>query len=321
MQGLRQMTAPAQGPAQAPTQAIGVDVGGTRLRVARVAADGRILARQAGPVERARDAFLPTLIGMVGQVMTPEVAAIGIGLPGRIDARRGAVHSAGYLDIAGLPVAETMAARLGLPIAIDNDCGMALVAEMSVGAARGCRDVVMFTIGTGIGGAVATYGDLMRGRSFAGQLGHVTVDTLGEPCACGRRGCVETTSSGTALGRLVAKAGLPAGTTADALLAAALSGTSSARAILARAILEAWTTPLRSAIGSMVAVADPEVVLLGGGLGAAAAAALAYVPETSAWYQCPVRPALLGDDAGVIGAALYALGQSSAVANAHPSAA
>jgi glucokinase len=303
------MTAQATAGAEAGVTAIGVDVGGTRLRVARISADGRILAKHAGPVERDRDAFVPRLIEMIGRVMAEDVAAIGIGLPGRVDARRAAVHSAGYLDIAGLPIAQTLQARLGLPIAIDNDCGMALVAEMSVGAAQGCRDVVMFTIGTGIGGAVATYGDLMRGRSFAGQLGHVTVDTMGEACACGRRGCVETTSSGTALGRLVATAGLPSGTTADALLAAAQAGQSSARAILARAILEAWATPLRSAIGSMVAVADPEVVLLGGGLGAAACAALAYAPEASAWYQCPVRPATLGDDAGVIGAALYALGQ------------
>jgi glucokinase len=287
--------------------AIGVDVGGTRLRVALVAGDGRILAKQAGPVERGRDAFLPTLMAMIGRVMQPGVAAIGIGLPGRVDAERAAVHSAGYLDIAGLPVAQALEAGLGLPVAIDNDCGMALVAEMSVGAAQGCRDVVMFTIGTGIGGAVASYGDLMRGKSFAGQLGHVTVDTLGEICACGRRGCVETTSSGTALGRLIAKSGMPVGTTAAALLAAAEAGHSSARAILARTILAAWATPLRSAIGSMVAVADPEVVILGGGLGAAACAALAYVPEASAWYQCPVRPATLGDDAGVIGAALYAL--------------
>jgi glucokinase len=181
---------------------------------------------------------------------------------------------------------------------------MALVAEMRVGVAQGCPDVVMFTIGTGIGGAVASAGVPLRGRSFAGQLGHVVVDTLGAPCACGRRGCVETTSSGTALGRLIAQAGLPAGTTADALLATAEDGDAGARAILS-----AWATPLRAAIGSLVAVADPEVVVLGGGLGEAASAALAYAPEASDWYQCPVRPATLGDDAGVIGAALAALDQ------------
>lgn len=292
--------------------AIGVDVGGTRLRVALIAEDGQILGKQAASVERSREAFIPNVIEMVSRVIRADSAAIGIGLPGRVDARKAAVHSAGYLDIAGLPIAEALRVQFGFPVAIDNDCGMALAGEMAVGAARGCQDVVMFTIGTGIGGAVASSGDIMRGRSFAGQLGHVTVDTMGAPCACGRRGCVETTSSGTALGQLIAKAGLPAGTTADVLLTAARSRGSSARAILARAILEAWATPLRSAIGSMVAVADPEVVLLGGGLGAAACAALAYAPESSSWYQCPVRPALLGDDAGVIGAALYALGQMRA---------
>ena len=143
---------------------------------------------------------------------------------------------------------------------------------------------------------------MLRGRGTGGQLGHVTVQFDGLPCVCGRLGCVETTSSGTAFGRLVAEAGLPTGTRAEALLDREAAGDR-----VARAILDAWALPLRAAIDSVVAAVDPEVVLLGGGLGAAAHRALARAPSMSAWTRCPVVPAQLGDDAGVIGAAVSAL--------------
>ena len=179
---------------------------------------------------------------------------------------------------------------------------MALVAEMATGAAQGADDVVMFTIGTGIGGAVVLDGKIVRGRETAGQLGHLTVRHDGLPCACGRRGCVETTSSGTALGRLIAEAGLPKGTLADSLFERDAAGD----AVIGR-LLDAWALPLRAAIDSMVAAVDPELVLLGGGLGNAALRALARAPALSPWYQCPIVAAQLGDDAGVIGGAVSAL--------------
>ncbi|BBE73515.1 ROK family protein [Oharaeibacter diazotrophicus] len=286
----------------ADLEAIGIDVGGTNLRLARVAADGTILEKRAERIDRDPEAAIARAIELAAFLDGPDVVAVGVGIPGRVDARRGKVLSGGYLDFAGLDFAERLQAALGKPAAIDNDCNMALVAEIAVGAGKRRDDVVMFTIGTGIGGAVMLEGKIVRGRMAAGQLGHVTVDVGGLPCACGRRGCVETTSSGNAFGRLVAEAGLPAGTTAEAVLAADSAGDPRADTLL-----RAWATPLRAAIDTVVAAFDPELVLLGGGLGGAAFRALAKAPPLADWYRCAVAPAELGDDAGVIGAALSAL--------------
>ena len=139
----------------------------------------------------------------------------------------------------------------------------------------------------------------MRGRGTAGQLGHVTVEVDGLPCACGRRGCLETRSAGKALRRYIADAGLPESTTAQSLLA---QDDAQSRAIVAR-----WAAPLRAGIDSLAATLDPDLVLLGGGLGDAACAALARFPSSSAWFQPRVAPAALGDNAGVIGAAFAAM--------------
>jgi len=160
----------------------------------------------------------------------------------------------------------------------------------------------MLTIGTGIGGAILEGGRLLRSRGTAGQLGHILVDPAGEPCLCGKRGCVETVSSGTSLGRHIARAGLPAGTGAAELLARSAGGDD-----VARSVLHAWAEPLRHAIDDLVAILDPDLVLLGGGLGEAAFAALSGVEKAACWYDSPLAPARLGDDAGVIGAALAAL--------------
>ena len=280
-------------------EAIGIDIGGTNLRAARVAAGGEILQRLAERTVAEPLALVDRLAEMIDRLDSPAVGSIGIGVPGRVDALRGEVLSGGYVDLSSVPLASVLAERTGKRIFVDNDCNMALVGEMAVGAARGTANVAMLTIGTGIGGAVALEGRVLRGRRSAGQFGHVTVDVGGLPCACGRRGCVETTSSGTALGRHIREAGLPADITAGQLLGLRLDGDRQAEAVI-----RAWAEPLRAAIDSLVAAFDPALVLLGGGLGKAAEVALQTVPALSAWYQCPVAAATLGDDAGVIGAAL-----------------
>ncbi|WP_258605519.1 ROK family protein [Mesorhizobium sp. AR10] len=280
--------------------AIGIDIGGTNLRAARISATGEILKRMSEKSAPDPELVLGRIADMVRQLDTSEVASIGIGVPGRVDARRGTVLSGGYVDLASVALAQRLECMTGKPVVIDNDCNMALTAEMARGA--GHDNIVMFTIGTGIGGAVAENRRIVRGRATAGQLGHICVDLNGEACVCGRRGCVETTSSGTALGRHIARAGLGPDVSVDQLFARDAGGDA-----IARGILEAWARPLRAAIDTAVAMFAPDLVLLGGGLGHAAHRALARAPALAPWYQCPVEPAQLGDDAGVIGAGLQAL--------------
>ncbi|MBZ9748160.1 ROK family protein [Mesorhizobium sp. CO1-1-7] len=284
------------------SMAIGIDIGGTNLRAARISCTGEFLERLSEKSAPDPELVLGRIADMVRLLDAPDVAAIGVGVPGRVDARRGAVLSGGYVNLASVALAQRLESMTGKPVIVDNDCNMALAAEMALGAGQGHDNIAMFTIGTGIGGAVVQNRRIMRGRATAGQLGHITVDVNGELCACGRRGCVETTSSGTALGRHIARADLGPEVSVDQLFARDAAGD-----IQARGILEAWARPLRAAIDTTVAVFDPDLVLLGGGLGRAAHRALGHAPALAPWYQCPVAPAQLGDDAGVIGAGLQAL--------------
>lgn len=287
--------------ADAPRRlAIGVDIGGTHLRAGRIGPGGEVLARARLPCAREPEAVLADCLSLIAELRTPEVVGVGLGVPGRVDAGRRLVLSGGYVDLSRLPFARRVEESTGLRVAVENDAAMALLAEQAFGAARGAASVVMLTVGTGIGGAILERGALLRGRRAAGQLGHVVVEPEGLACLCGRRGCLETTSSGTALGRHLLRAGWPDGTRVEEVLARAGEP-------VARAVLEAWAGPLRRAVDSLVATLDPDLVLLGGGLGAAAAAALEAVPAAASWYGAPVRAAALGDDAGMIGAGVAAL--------------
>lgn len=272
--------------------AIGLDIGGTRIRAARLSASNVIEEFRAVATPPSAASVADTVARLIAEVDGDGVESIGIGAPGRVDGRSGKIFSGGFVDLSTVAFADAK----GRPVVIDNDANMALVAEATTGAARGLSSAVLLTIGTGIGGALMDNGNIIHGKATAGQLGHITVDVNGETCLCGRRGCLETTSSGTALRRLTAAGGFPDGTSVEDLL--------SLPADAARSVLRNWAQPLRAGIDSLVAAFDPERVVLGGGLGAAAVQALEPFPALSPWYQCDVVAAALGDDAGVIGAAI-----------------
>jgi glucokinase len=279
---------------------IGVDIGGTNIRAARVERDGQ-LSRHLKVRTDSHPSTSELVVDLCRQLLDDEVQAIGIGIPGRLDRDGTTIVSSGFVDLAGLRLGEHVSESVDRPVVLDNDAHMALIAELELGAASQADDVVLFTVGTGIGGAVAVDRAVLRGRGNAGQLGHLALDPDGPPCNCGRRGCSEALASGTALAHLIGDADLPSGTTAEALLERRADDP------LAAEVLRRWAGAWRRAIDTAVAVLDPDLVVLGGGLGRAAVASLeACFPTTSPWFDCPVVPARLGDDAGVIGAGLRA---------------
>ena len=285
-------------PAAFVPSAIGIDIGGTKLRAARVVG-GVIVARASAESARDGHKVLARVLDLVAQVRDDTVVGLGIGVPGQVQAANRRVLSGGYVDLSGFDFASLVEAATGLPVTLENDATMALLGEAAYGAARGHGTVVMLTIGTGIGGAVLELGRVLRGRGAAGQLGHLNIDPNGRICVCGKIGCVETVSSGTAFGVHLAEAGLPATTRAHDLLARGDAA--------ARAVIHAWAAPLRRAIDTLIATCNPDCVVIGGGAGAAAVAALATVPALASWFDAPVVAAVLGDDAGAIGAAHAAL--------------
>ena len=176
------------------------------------------------PVDRDPGRLAEIVCDLAGRLIRPEVAAIGIGVPGRVDHGCRRALSGGYVDLSGIDLVGRLEGAFTRPVALDNDVAMALAGEHAFGSARGHAEVAMIAVGTGIGGAVLSAGRPWRGGGNAGQLGHLSVDLDGPACACGRRGCFEALAAGPALGELMARAGLPAGTRAEDMVAAARQG-------------------------------------------------------------------------------------------------
>lgn len=305
----------------------GVDVGGTKVL--------GVLVDPTDPAAVVDEVRVPTPSGAVAVASAVEavvgrlragrqVAALGIGIAGLVD-RDGVLRTSPNLPgLSGLPVAGEVAGRVGLPVRVDNDATCAAWGEHLAGAARGEHDAVLVALGTGIGSGIVAGGELVRGaHGFGGEAGHMVVDPQGPPCPCGRRGCWERFASGAGLAWLARTAagagglarvvelagGELAGVRGEHVTQAAAEGDAGALGVI-----DTFAGWVALGIANLVALLDCSLVVVGGGLVEVGDLLLDPVRRSLATQvmapgerpDLRVVPALLGDRAGAIGAALLA---------------
>jgi glucokinase len=278
---------------------VGVDLGGTKILAGVIDADGRIRGTLEHPTPTTSEAALmDALEETVRELISEDTRAVGFGVPARVDPHTGRVLGAVNIPLHDLIFGREMEERLGLPIGVENDASAAALAEFTHGAGRGSHDMVMLTLGTGVGGGVVIAGRLYRGWA---ELGHMAIVEDGEPCrgACSGRGHVEAYCSGLA---------------ADAVARRELGSNATARDLVAQRhpALAEIGKHLGTAIGSLINVFGPQVVVIGGGFGSAAgeqlfdAARSVILRDALApgGYDTELALAELGPSAGLIGAGL-----------------
>jgi glucokinase len=287
---------------------IGVDLGGTKIAAGCVEPDGTVRERRETPTPVESQAELVEGIAAAIEPLARDgVDAIGFGVPGVIDRVNGRIFGATNVPLHDLDLDEVMHERFGAAAVVDNDANVAALAEWRLGAGRGTTDLVLLTLGTGVGGGVVIGGALYRG---AAELGHVVVVADGPPCpgTCGGRGHLEALASGTAADRAAERL-WGEGATAELLVGRA--GEGDEEAIEA---LNGIGHLLGAAVGSFVNTFAPQRVVIGGGFGIAAFDWLEPSTVEIARRELVVPEALpfelvcaeLGEDAGVVGAGLLA---------------
>jgi glucokinase len=307
-------------------EAIGVDIGGTKVAALLVDTGGRVLDRTERATPRDDlEASIETVVAAARDVRSDDVVAVGIGAAGLVDFAAGAIRFAPNNAWRETPLRDRVSDALGLPSLLDNDANAAAWAEYRFGAGRGTQELLCVAVGTGIGGGIITGGRLLRGaRGFGGEIGHTIVEPGGPRCGCGNEGCWEQVASGFAIQRLGREAarresgsalaslagGDPDGVTGRMVTRAARSGDPVAVAILAGV-----GRRLGEGIAGLINVLDPELVVVGGGASEAGDLLLDPAREASRGAvegrrhrpEVPILAAELGNDAGAIGAATLAL--------------
>jgi glucokinase len=307
---------------------IGVDVGGTKIAAGVVDTEGHILERLRVPTPATVEEIDVRIAEVVNTLAgksegESSTVAVGVAAAGFVDEHRTTVRFAPNIPWREHPLAASLGGRLQMPVVVENDANAAAWAEFTFGAGREVADMVLITVGTGLGGGIVLDGALVRGAyGIAAELGHVRMVPQGRPCGCGQHGCWEQYASGTALLRaaraltvddpqagkalLEAADGDPAGLAGHMVTEAALAGDPAAIGLFAE--LGRW---LGEGIAAVANVMDPAVVVIGGGVADAGDLLLGPAREAFASHlsggdhrpHLEIRGARLGNDAGIIGAA------------------
>jgi glucokinase len=307
-------------------ETIGADLGGTNLAVGVVdGLAGTVWSDSVASAGYSQEEVIDLLVREIERAREarPDVAAVGLGIPARIDFESGHAIDTVNLDFEEFPVKELIEEKTGLPAFVDNDGNVAMMAEALYGAAKGARHALMLTLGTGVGGGVWIDGKVFRGATGAGaELGHTVVEIDGPPCQgnCPGRGCVEVFASGTGIGRMGREAAIAVPTSVLGKLASG-GGLVTAREVneaavagdeAALGVIQRVGHYLGTALVSLSNIFEPEVIVLGGG--AMALGELLLEPTRreiathalSPMNETPVVAARLGPSAGMIGAASLA---------------
>ena len=292
---------------------IGVDLGGTNLRAAAIGKDGELLEKTSGSthLSAGRDAVIDDIVAAIASVRSRHpglrLAGVGIGVPGFILMKEGKIVGSNNLpEMEGFPVRDAIEKRLGTPIILENDANAAALGEKWMGAGRDVDDLVLLTLGTGIGGGIISRGQIVRGHvGMAGEIGHITVNPTGNPCGCGNYGCLEKHASASAVEAMAVVMSLGDRLTSEDIFHLAEKGNEKALMI--------WTSMGRAlgiALATVINLFNFPLYLLSGGQLPAweffAPAMMEEVRTRSFGYRnSPTRieKAALGNLAGLYGAA------------------
>ena len=292
---------------------IGVDLGGTNLRAAAIDDQGKMVDKLSGSthLKAGRDAVIADIVQSIETLRSrlghQTLAGVGVGVPGFILMDKGIIVGSNNLpDFDNYPVRDEIERRLGAKVILENDANAAALGKKWIGAGRDVDDLVLLTLGTGIGGGIISGGNIVRGHlGMAGEIGHITVVTNGNPCGCGNNGCLEKHASATAISSMARLIGLGPDLTSEDVYNAACAGDQRAKSIF-RSMGDA----LGIALASLINIFNFPLFLLSGGPLPAwdffAPTMLAEIERRSFTYRnakTRVERAALGSEAGLYGAA------------------
>lgn len=287
------------------TNVMGVDIGGTKIRLAIIDAAGTILYDEKLPTQFPLYPYLEENVQRILKKF-PEVEAVGIGTHGFVNPAEGRIifSTEALPGWTGTKVKQQLEEAVGKRVEVENDANCAALAEVKFGAGKGLARVVCLTLGTGLGGGIIWDGKLLSGGPHGGaaELGHMTLYPGGAECTCGRKGCFEQYVSGTGIQRRIEEASLDM-TPLEMFESAATNAESNE-------LLEAFTYDLAVVISSLQAAFDMELVVLGGGVSESSSywwPQLTRQLEPLLLNPLDIQTAQFGNDAGVLGAALLVL--------------